>query len=123
MKFYVCEECEQLVFELFEHNGKLFNCEKEMKEIEPIMNSNEKDYILSVDKIGNFVKVKIGDYPHRMIDIHHIKVVILETSSGFQCKYIKDYKRPIVDFMVDDNEKVLNVYAYCNIHLLFGKSM
>ena len=77
---------------------------------------NEK-HIPQYERKGNDLKVVVGSIPHPMTEEHHIVYIELETNKG---TYRKNLDRtPTVTFKLDDDEKVLNVYSYCNIHGLW----
>lgn len=50
---------------------------------------------------------------------HWIEWVSLKTDKGIQRKYLKPGEKPSVDFKILEDEKVEEVYAYCNLHGLW----
>ena len=51
-----------------------------------------------------------------MTEEHHIQFIILETNLGFQRKALKVDGEPVATFAIQDGEKVVAAYEYCNIH-------
>lgn len=66
---------------------------------------------------GNDLIVTIGSTPHPMTQEHRIEYVELETNKGFYRK--SPNKDPMVTFKLEDDEEVLNVYSFCNLHGLW----
>ena len=54
-----------------------------------------------------------------MTSEHYIEWIVLETDKGFEIKYLKPNDEPIATFVT--NDKVINTYAYCNLHSLWKK--
>ena len=93
-------------------------CGTEVEEIIP--NNDDSIHAPVIRKIGNFVTVTVGEEMHPMVDIHYISFVLLETSQGVQYKQLMKNTLPIVDFIVGNNEEIVNVYIYCNVHSLWS---
>ena len=71
----------------------------------------------SVD--GNVVNVQVGSTEHPMIDTHWIEWITVETSQGFQTKWLNPGDSPKASFVLADGEELKAVYAYCNLHGLW----
>ena len=67
----------------------------------------------------NIVLVKVGSVEHPMIEAHYIKWVLLITDKGTYIKKLRPNEAPVTHFNIDDNEVVLEVFAYCNLHGLW----
>ncbi len=72
---------------------------------------------------GNVVSVCIGEVPHPMQTVHYIEYVILVTNKMNYKKYLKPGDEPKVKFVLDNNERPEEVYAFCNIHGLWVKNL
>lgn len=121
MKFYICKNCNQVHIKLIDYELPAYCCEKKVDEI--IINSSageEHTHIPKIRKIGNFVTITVGQETHPMVDIHHISFILLETNQGVQYKYLKKNEPPLADFIIANNEEILNVYVYCTIHSLWS---
>ena len=95
-------------------------CGKKMDEL--VANTTEasvEKHIPVVEVNGNKVKVQVGSALHPMTEEHHISWVYLETNQGGQRKSLEIDKDPIVEFALTEDEKVIEVYAYCNLHGLW----
>lgn len=65
------------------------------------------------------VRVAIGSVMHPMTAEHSIEWVLLVTTQGYQVKYLAPETAPEVAFGLSAGEKVVGVYAYCNLHGLW----
>ena len=65
------------------------------------------------------VTVNVGAVDHPMVDVHYIEWVWLETDKGGQLRKLLPGSEPNVSFVLQDEEKPLAVYAYCNLHGLW----
>ena len=73
--------------------------------------------VVSID--NNKVKVQVGSTLHPMIQEHHISWIYLLTTQGGQRKSLEIDSDPIMDFTLIENDKLLEAYAYCNLHGLW----
>jgi superoxide reductase len=65
------------------------------------------------------VRVAVGSVMHPMTVEHSIEWVLLVTTQGYQVKYLSPETSPEVAFGLSAGEKVVGVYAYCNLHGLW----
>ena len=118
-KFYVCPHCGNLV-EMVEDAGVTpVCCGQKMNELVPntVEASGEK-HIPAVTQGDGFVEVNVGSVDHPMADVHWIQWVQLVTDKGSYRKHLDPGQAPNVKFRLED-EKALEVYAYCNLHGLW----
>ena len=54
-----------------------------------------------------------------MMDAHYIEWIALETVKGAQRKVLKPDEKPCAEFILTDDDSVVEVYAYCNLHGLW----
>lgn len=125
IKFYKCDVCGQLVAVIDNKDICPSCCNQSMREICPKENEKELEekhvpvYRLSKDKI----EVEVGSSTHPSTEAHYIEWIGISTDQGVQRKYLRPGDKPKVTFYLDRNEKVLGVYAYCNIHSLWKKEI
>ena len=124
-KFYVCEVCGNVAEKLHDTGNELMCCMRTMKELIPGETDGSTDHHIPVCKLkdNNILKVKIGEYPHPMISSHYIQWIEVVTNKGIMRKYFKPDEEPTACFCLQDHEKVLEVYAYCNVHKLWKVTM
>ena len=93
---------------------------EEMEEIIPCTVDASFEKHIPVYKVeGDLVTVNVGSVEHPMIDAHYIEWVAIQTTSGNQRKLLKPNDKPTVEFKILDTDKVIAVYAYCNLHGLW----
>ncbi len=118
MRFLKCEHCGNIVGFVEDKGVPMMCCGEQMHELIPgsVDAATEKHVpVLTVD--GNNVSVVVGSVEHPMTEEHRIEWIALETIEGNQRKALKDV--PKADFMICSNDKVVAVYAYCNLHGLW----
>ena len=67
--------------------------------------------------------VTVGEVLHPMEEAHYIEWIYLETTEGVKRKKLQPNDNPIAEFALLDGEKVINAYAYCNLHGLWLKEL
>ena len=120
MKFYICKHCGNIIAYAENKGVPVVCCGEKMQELVPgAVDASHEKHVPVVEKNGNKVTVRIGSVPHPMTEEHSIKWVALETKEGNQRKELKVGGAPSVDFMLCDNDEVVAVFAYCNLHGLW----
>ena len=109
------------IVELLEdRNGILTCCGSAMEEIIPgTVEASKEKHIPVYSVNGNEVIVRVGSVDHPMQDVHYIEWVMLQTKFGNQRRMLKPNDAPEVKFALLDNDEVVAVYAYCNLHGLW----
>ncbi|QJA08220.1 desulfoferrodoxin [Romboutsia sp. CE17] len=119
-KFFICSVCGNII-EMVESKGpKVVCCGKQMDEL--VANTTEasvEKHIPVVDVNDNKVKVQVGSTLHPMTQEHHISWIYLLTTQGGQRKYLEINGEPTIEFALTEDDKLLEVYAYCNLHGLW----
>lgn len=106
---------------MIDHKGpKVVCCGKIMNEL--VANTTEASVekhipVLNINE--NKVKVQVGSTLHPMIQEHHISWIYLLTTQGVQRKHLEIDSDPIIEFTLTEDDKVLEAYAYCNLHGLW----
>lgn len=118
LKIYRCEKCGKIVIALKDTESPTICCGEPMKLLKA--NSTEaatEKHVPVVTREGNKVTVTVGSVEHPMKPEHYIQFIILVTEKDFRVAYLNPGDRPSVDFYED--EKVIAVYEYCNLHGLW----
>lgn len=119
IRFYVCEHCGNIVGMIHNAGVPMMCCGQKMTELVPnTVEASVEKHLPVVTFDGDLVKVEIGSTAHPMVEEHHIEWVYVQTDRGGQRKCLKVGEEPEVHFALCD-EKVVAVYAYCNIHGLW----
>lgn len=119
-RFFKCSICGKII-DIVEDKGPIVVCcGKKMDEL--VANTTEaaeEKHIPEVQVNDNKVRVQVGSILHPMIKEHYIGWVYVQTNKGGQYKSLEIDKDPVVEFALTEDEKVLEVYAYCNLHGLW----
>lgn len=120
MKFYICEHCGNIIAKVKDAGVPVVCCGEKMKELVPNTEDAAQEKHVPVCEVkGNIVEVTVGSVEHPMVEEHYIEWIALQTDKGNQRKALKPGEAPKVDFALLDGEKVVAVYAYCNLHGLW----
>ena len=68
---------------------------------------------------GNKVVVNVGSVDHPMTPEHYIQFIMIETNLGKQYKGLTPEDKPHAEFVLQDGEKLVAAYEYCNLHGLW----
>ena len=71
------------------------------------------------EQIGNQVNVTVGSVEHPMLDVHYIEWIALETKKGAQFKKLAPGEAPKASFLLTEDDELVAVYEYCNLHGLW----
>ncbi len=120
MEFYRCEHCGNIIAFVKNKGVPVMCCGQKMTKIEPqsIEASFEK-HIPVFQQNGNIVSVNIGQVDHPMVQEHFIEWIAIETKTGNQRKTLLPNEKPKMDFALVEGDKLVSVYAYCNLHGLW----
>ena len=104
-------------------NGNPISCCKDkMQELTPnTVDASKEKHTPKVKVKDTEVTVKVGETEatHPMTDDHYIYWVCLVTDKGSQRKRLEPSSRPEAVFHIDKDERVINAFAYCNLHGLW----
>jgi len=118
-KFYVCAHCGNLIGMIHDAGVPMMCCGQKMTKLEAgVVDASKEKHIPVVEKIGNTVKVTVGEVAHPMSEEHSILWVYMQTNKGGQRKCLEVGGEPSVTFALAD-ETPIAVYAYCNLHGLW----
>ena len=119
-KFFICEHCGNIVAMVKASGVPVVCCGQPMKELVPgTTDAAAEKHVPAYSVEGNVVKVKVGEVAHPMIPEHFIEWVSLQTKQGNQRKVLVPESAPEASFLIDADDEVEAVYAYCNLHGLW----
>ena len=122
MNFYYCEICGNFVGMINDSGVHMMCCGQEMTEAIPGVSDGAIEKHVPFYKVeGNKVTVMVGSSEHPMIEGHYIEWIAIDTKKGAQRKELKPGEKPCAEFMLTDDDSIITVYAYCNIHGLWAK--
>lgn len=119
-KFFRCKMCGNLVGLVINGGGTLVCCGEEMEELKAnTVDASKEKHVPVFEKTGSKVSVKVGSVEHPMLEEHHIEWIYLNTSKGGQRKSLKVGGAPAAEFVLADDEELISVYEFCNLHGLW----
>ncbi len=119
-KFYICKHCGNIIGLINNAGVPLVCCGEEMAELVPnTVDASKEKHVPVIKADGGRVTVEIGSAPHPMLQEHHIAWVYIQTARGGQRKSFEIGEKPVVEFFVTDDDKLLSAFAYCNLHGLW----
>ncbi|MBO5513571.1 MAG: desulfoferrodoxin Dfx [Mogibacterium sp.] len=120
MRFFKCSKCGQMVGSIKKTGCDVFCCGEPMEELIPgTTDAAVEKHVPAFTVNGNIVDVTVGSVEHPMLDAHYIEWIALETEQGAQRKALKPGDAPKASFALTEGDKVVAVYAYCNLHSLW----
>ena len=122
--FLLCRRCGNLIEMINDSGVTPICCGEDMNVL--TANTTEaatEKHIPVVNISDNIVKVTVGEVLHPMEEAHYIEWIYLETTEGIKRKKLQPNDNPIAEFALLDGEKVINAYAYCNLHGLWLKEL
>lgn len=131
-KFYLCKVCGNIVEKVEDSGLAPFCCGKKMILLDPQESEGAHEKHIPVITVSTphcdadtkksslIVHVEVGSEPHPTLNNHYIQWIELETDRGVQRHFLQAGEKPATDFMICNSERILNVYAYCNIHGLWA---
>jgi len=115
-KFYICEQCGNMIGLIQDQGVPMMCCGEDMTELVPnTVEASTEKHLPSVTVSGDSIGVQVGSVPHPMEEGHHISFIYVETERGGQRKCLKTGEKPQLSFCFAD-DKPAAVYAYCNLH-------
>ena len=117
MRILRCSHCGNIVFVLKDSGVPLICCGERMKELDPLTRDGALEKHVPVYEIkDNLVDVVVGSVAHPMEEKHYIEWIILETNLHTHIRKLKPGEEPRASFALTNNEEVVSVYEYCNLH-------
>ena len=118
-KFYICPHCRNIAEMVYDTDIPLFCCGEQMAQLIPgTVEASKEKHVPEVRVTKNAVEVNVGSVDHPMETVHWIEWVQLVTDKGSSRRFLQPGDAPHVRFPLED-EKPLEVYAYCNLHGLW----
>ena len=124
IKIYKCSICGNIAIKVIDKNTQLKCCEKFMEELKA--NDTEaslEKHVPFVTINDNIATAVVGETQHPMQEEHFINFIIFQTTNGYFVKNLKPNTAPVAQYILNENEKLLAVYEYCNLHGLWVKEL
>jgi superoxide reductase len=119
-KFYVCAHCGNIIAYVKNSGVPVMCCGQKMTEMEvKTQDGGFEKHVPVITVDGKNVKVDVGSVAHPMLPEHSIRWICVQTDKGFAIKYLEVGAAPSATFALADDEKLVAVYEFCNIHGLW----
>ena len=119
-KFYICKNCGNIIEMVKDKCPAITCCGEKVSELVPGTSDGAKEKHVPVYKVdGNKVTVNVGEAEHPMTEAHLIEWIAVETDKGLYRRNLTAEDKPAAEFLLAADEKVVEVYAYCNLHGLY----
>ncbi len=120
-RFYKCRICGNFVGMIHNAGVPMKCCEELMEAIEPNTNDTAalEKHVPVVKEEDGKVTVTVGSVAHPMTQEHLIEWVYLITDKKRQRVKLRPGDAPVAVFLIEPNEVVLEVNAFCNLHGLW----
>ena len=123
-RFYNCNKCGN-IYEVVEDSGcRVSCCGIPMEEIIPgAVDASEEKHVPVILQDGSRVRIVIGEILHPMGSDHYIQWISIDTKEGIQRKELSPESAPEASFILTEDDELISVYAYCNLHGLWKKEV
>lgn len=119
-KFYICKHCGSIFAAVRDSGVPIVCCGEQMEQIIPgVTDASVEKHVPIYCIDGNLVHVTVGSAEHPMLPEHYIEWISIHTKAGNQRKELAPGQKPAACFALCDDDEVLSVYAYCNLHSLW----
>ena len=123
MKYFVCENCGNIVEYVKESGVPVVCCGQRMTELVPGTGDGAHEkHVPVVTVSGDKVLVEIGEVEHPMVEEHYIQWIAIETTRVYQRVKLSPADKPRAEFCLAGGEEFVAAYEYCNIHGLWKKN-
>ena len=119
-RFYRCAHCGNIIAFVENKGVPVMCCGEKMQEIIPgTTDAAQEKHVPVIRQDGRKVTVTVGEVEHPMLEEHYIQWISIETKEGNQRKILKPGEAPKAEFMLTENDELIAVYEYCNLHGLW----
>ncbi len=123
-KFYKCSVCGNTFGVIFDSGITPTCCNKPMEVIKPnVVDASVEKHIPVITISDNVCNVKVGEIIHPMLNEHYIDWILIKTNKGRHRFVLKPNDIPEVNLTLGKGERVIKVYADCNLHGLWQKEI
>lgn len=121
VNLFVCKHCGKIIELMPGAHGCPTKCCGEVMEplVANTVDAAREKHVPVIDIDGNEVTVAVGSVAHPMTEAHYIGYVILVTNKEVRRHEFAVTDVPSYTFTIGEGEKVIEAYAYCNLHGLW----
>lgn len=119
---YKCNVCGNIVEVMHEGAGTLVCCAQNMiLKTENTQDAATEKHIPVVTRKGENVEVVVGEVLHPMQEDHYIEFIQVLTNKNVYTSFLEPIGEARAEFCIPENENIVNVREYCNLHGLWSK--
>lgn len=119
-KFYKCKHCGNMVSMFRDTGVPMICCGEPMEEIKAnTTDASQEKHVPVIAVEGDKVSVQVGSAPHPMTEEHRIVWIYLQTENGEQLSCVDTKDKPETCFKICNDDRIIAVFAYCNLHGLW----
>lgn len=117
MKFYANSPHGDIVTFMRDFGAPISSCGRRMRPLISGSGGGSPEVHIPIISIeGNKVTVKVSSKPHPMLTVHYIQWIVLECVNSEQRRFLSPGQEPEATFFLNEGDRVVAAYAYCNIH-------
>lgn len=118
--FFKCRHCGNVSIKLVDKKVPMYCCGEEMMVLQPnTVDASTEKHVPQVTVNNNVVTAVIGEVEHPMTVEHYITHIVFETNLGYMVRCLNYTDKPVATYTLQENESLVNVYEYCNLHGLW----
>jgi superoxide reductase len=120
-EIYRCKVCGNIIRVLHPDVGELVCSGVPMELLsEQTEGTGEEKHVPVLEKIGEGVKIQVGEIPHPMEENHYIEWVEVMVDGKVYLKFLEPGDQPLAEFPVKpDQVQEISVREYCSVHGLW----
>ena len=123
-KYFICEKCGNLAELILASGVSMVCCGQKMTPLQAgAVEASHEKHIPVVSFNNEGVYVSVGSVIHPMSKEHSILWISLETDRGIYRRELSPDAAPEANFRLEDGERAVRAYAYCNLHGLWKKDV
>ena len=123
-KILRCKHCGNIITHLNDSKVPVVCCGEKMEVLVPnTTDAATEKHVPDVKVEGKKVIVTVGSVEHPMVEEHFIEWILVESKQGIQVKWRKAGQKPSHSFILSDDDELVAVYEYCNLHEKKKKEM
>lgn len=118
--FFICKHCGNIIGMIKNSGVPVVCCGENMTLLVPNTTDGAVEKHVPIVNIdGSIIDVNVGEVDHPMTTEHQIDWIYIQTATGGHRRKLSPGDMPHADFILNDGEEVVAVYAYCNLHGLW----
>lgn len=119
--FYRCSHCGNIAIKLVDKRVPMMCCGEMMQELKPnTTDAAVEKHVPVVEVVDGVVRVTVGSVVHPMTEEHLIERIVVETTQGYFVRNLVHTDTPTATYTLAENEELVAVYEYCNLHGLWA---